>query len=259
MQTFSLQSGSNGNAFYVEAAGVRLLFDCGIPARLVAERLAAHGRDAARIDALILSHEHTDHLSGAGALHRRFHMPIYASMGTARFGRELLGAVDALHTFGAGERIEFGPVTVWTFRTPHDAAEPVCFVVEHERTRLGILTDLGAPTARLAELFESLDAAYLESNYDPEMLRRGPYPIDLQQRIRGGRGHISNDQSAVLAAAGARRRLQWVAAAHLSEVNNAPELALAAHREQVGREFPVYVASRHAVSDVLEVRTNGKR
>ncbi|MFO0973234.1 MAG: MBL fold metallo-hydrolase [Phycisphaerae bacterium] len=253
MLTFSLQSGSNGNAIYVEAGGVRLLFDCGISAKLAAERMAARGRDLRDLDALVVSHEHIDHVLGAGVVHRRYGTPVFMSYGTQRGARESLGELRRATLFGAGERIEFGPVRVQTFRTPHDALEPVCFVVEFEGRRLGILTDLGTPTRRLAELVETLDAAYLESNYDAEMLAGGPYTPDLKRRIRGGRGHLSNGESAVLAARGAARRLRWVAAAHLSAVNNTSELALAAHRAGVGSSFPVVVASRDAVGEVLEL------
>ncbi len=255
--TFSLQSGSNGNCIYVEAAGVRLLFDCGLSGQLAALRMAARGRDLDGIDALIISHEHDDHVRGAGIIHRRHGIPIYITRHTQRRAAGLLGRVTDPHYFEPGERIEFGPVTVHTIRTPHDAIEPVCFVVAHEDRRLGILTDLGHPFRALEAIMPDLDAAYLESNYDPDMLENGPYDRRLKDRIRGKHGHISNDESADLVKRSVGllngARLKWIAAAHLSETNNLPDLALAAHNRAVGKQFPIHLASRDAVSDMLEL------
>ncbi|MCK6455792.1 MAG: MBL fold metallo-hydrolase [Phycisphaerae bacterium] len=253
MITFSLQSGSNGNCIYVEAGDARLLFDCGISGTLAAERMAAHGRNIADVTAIIVSHEHDDHVRGAGVLHRRYRIPLYITQATQRRAQPLLGALTRVHHFLPGARIEFGDVRVFTIPTPHDAVEPVGFVVEHERRRLGILTDLGHPFRDLKRLLESLDAAYLESNYDPEMLDTGPYPPELKARIRGRHGHLSNGESATLSSAAVRHRLKWIAAAHLSETNNEPELALDAHHGAIGKGFPVHVASRYAVGDVLSV------
>jgi len=251
--TFSLQSGSNGNSIYVEADGVRLLFDAGLSGALAAERLAARGRDIRDVTALVLSHEHDDHVRGAGVFQRKFGIPIWITRRTLRRSAALIGPVSDVRHFTAGERIEFGPVRVFTVPTPHDAAEPVCFVIEHAGRRLGILTDLGHPFRALPRILEDLDAAYLESNYDPEMLAAGPYPAALKARIRGQHGHLSNEESAALSARAARSRLGWIAAAHLSEVNNEPERALDAHRRGIGRTFPVHLASRYAVGDVLEI------
>jgi phosphoribosyl 1,2-cyclic phosphodiesterase len=251
--TFSLQSGSNGNSIYVEADGVRLLFDCGLSGQLAALRMAARGRELDGIDALIISHEHDDHVRGAGIFQRKFGIPIWITRRTLRRSKAMIGPVSDVRHFTAGERIEFGSVRVFTIPTPHDAAEPVCFVIEHAGRRLGILTDLGHPFRALPRILEDLDAAYLESNYDPEMLATGPYPAALKARIRGQHGHLSNEESAALSARAARGRLRWVAAAHLSEVNNDPELALNSHRRGVGRTFPVHLASRYAVGDILEI------
>jgi phosphoribosyl 1,2-cyclic phosphodiesterase len=253
MITFSLQSGSNGNAVYVEAGEVRLLFDAGISGVRAAERMAARGRDIRDVDALIISHEHDDHVRGAGVLHRRYGLPLYITRKTYRRAANMLGPISDVHPFAAGSRLEFGAVRVFTLPTPHDAAEPVCFIVEHEGRRLGILTDLGYPFHGLASLLGDLDGAYLESNYDVEMLTAGPYSESLKARIRGKHGHLSNAESATLAARAASSRLRWVAAAHLSETNNHPDLALETHRDAVGRYFPVHLASRYGVSEVFEV------
>jgi phosphoribosyl 1,2-cyclic phosphodiesterase len=252
MITFSLQSGSNGNAIYVEACGVRLLFDAGLSGKAAAERLAVHGRDACEVDVLIVSHEHADHARCAGIFQRKFGLPIYATHKTWRATVAGQGRVDDVRHFRAGERLVFGKVTVHTVPTPHDAADGVAFVVEAERRRLGIFTDLGHPFDRLARWLEAVDAAYLESNYDPEMLECGPYPAALKARIRGAGGHLSNPEAAeLLRDCGGKPR--WVALAHLSEQNNHPQVALHTHRAVVGRDFPFRIAGRHEASDLLEL------
>ncbi|HUU85498.1 MAG TPA: MBL fold metallo-hydrolase [Phycisphaerae bacterium] len=253
MLTFSLQSGSNGNSIYVEADGVRLLFDAGISGKRAAERMALHGRDIRDVDALILSHDHVDHVRCAGVYQRKFGLPIYLTRTTHRAIWCDLGELTDVRYFRSGRPIEFGRVTVHTVRTPHDAADGNVFVVQAEGKRLGVLTDLGHPFAGLDRLLEELDAAYLESNYDPDMLEAGSYPPHLKQRIRGRGGHISNDEAAELTEHCGAHRPQWIALAHLSEENNRPDLALQTHRRLLGRSYPLHVAGRYEASDVLKV------
>ncbi len=253
MRTFSLQSGSNGNSIYVEANGVRLLFDAGISGSLAERRMAAHGRNIRDVDALIISHNHIDHLRCAGIYQRKFGFPIYITRRTLTATWCNLGKLSDVRYFDSGDSLTFGHVTVHTIRTPHDAADGVAFVIECEGKRLGILTDLGHPFRGLQDLLEQVDGAYLECNYDPEMLETGSYPAMLKARIRGDGGHISNDESAMLLRACARRRPKWIAVAHLSEENNRPELAISAQHSAVGRDYPVHHASRHEVSELLFV------
>ncbi len=250
--TYSLQSGSNGNCIFVEACGVKLLIDAGIAGCVAAKRLGAYGRNIRDCDALLISHEHVDHTRGAGTYHRMFGLPVYFTRATFAATKGI-GRLKDVRYFRAGDSLEFGTVTVHTIRTPHDAVDGVAFVVEAEGKRLGILTDLGHPFAGLAALLSDVDAAYLESNYDPELLETGSYPAALKARIRGDGGHLSNEEAAGLARTATGRRLRWVAMAHLSERNNRPQLALAAHRRAVGEYFPVYHASRYEVGPQLEV------
>lgn len=254
MITFSLQSGSNGNSIYVEAGGVRLLFDAGISGKMAQQRMARHGRDIHHVDALLISHDHSDHVRCAGIYHRKFALPVYITRVTYRAVGRHLGPIDDLRHFKAGQTLEFGPVKVHSVRTPHDAADGVVFIVEHEGSKLGILTDLGHPFAGLDRLLADVDAAYLESNYDPDLLETGPYPAYLKARVRGVGGHLSNHESAKLVAAcHGRTGPQWIALAHLSEENNCPDLALQTHRACVGTEYPYHLASRDGVSEVLAV------
>lgn len=252
MITFSLQSGSNGNSIYVEADGVRLLFDAGISGRQARERMESHGRQIRDVNALLLTHDHTDHVRCAGIFQRLFGIPIYMTEPTYRVVRHPLGRVRDVRHFRAGEAISFGPVTVYSYPTAHDAADGVAFVVECGRKRLGIFTDLGHPFDGLTELLESVGAAYLESNYDPLMLEEGPYPPLLKARIRGAGGHLSNEESAELVRRCGRRH-KWLALAHLSECNNHPELALEAHRSVLGRNRVLTVAGRYGVSELLRL------
>ena len=224
----------------------------GISAREAEERLRARGRDIRACHGLFVSHEHDDHVRCAGVWQRRFGLPLHIAAGALRACRAL-GPLHDVRPFRAGDRVEVGPVTVHTLRTPHDAAEPVAFVVEHEGKRVGILTDLGHPFRELASTLPQLDGAYLESNYDPGLLESGSYPAALKARIRGGRGHLSNVQSALLARGSIGPRLRWIAIAHLSEQNNHPELALDEHRRHVGSSFPVHLAPRHGPGPLLEV------
>lgn len=253
MRTFSLQSGSNGNSIYVEVGDKRLLFDAGISGKQAELRMREHGRDIRDCDAVILSHDHSDHTRCAGIFQRKFGLPICVTQSTFRRIQPYAGKVHDLRYFSPGDTIVFDDVRVRSIPTPHDATESVCFVVEHDGKRLGIFTDLGHPFRALREAIHEVDAMYLESNYDPEMLESGPYPWHLKQRIAGAKGHISNSESADLVRDCGGRQLKWVAAAHLSGENNCPDLAIETHRKQVGTSFPVHLAYRDGVSDVLEV------
>ncbi len=253
MQTFSLQSGSNGNSIYVEAGDVRLLFDAGISGRQAALRMATHGRDIRDVTAIILSHDHWDHVRCAGVFHRKIGAPVYMTRTTEKAIWRNLGTLKDVRYFRSGEPMLFDGVTVHTFRTPHDAADASMFVVEHEGKRLGVMTDLGHPFDRLARLLGEVDAAYLESNYDPAMLEEGPYPEHLKARIRGLGGHLSNADAAGLIQRCQARRPKWIALAHLSQQNNHPDTALETHRMHLGTEYPLFVAGRDGVSQVLQV------
>ena len=251
--TFSLQSGSNGNSIYVETAGVRLLFDAGISGRQAERRMALHGRDIRAVDAVIISHDHVDHARCAGIYQRKFGIPIYMTRNTQQAIRCDLGPLTDVHHFQSGQTLEFNGVRVYTVRTPHDAADGVGFVVESRQRRLGIFTDLGHPFGELQDLLMSVDAAYLESNFDPLMLDQGPYPPATKARIRGPAGHLSNAEAAELLASCGRQRPEWIALAHLSETNNDPELALETHQTRIGRSYPFEIAGRYGVSSILTV------
>jgi phosphoribosyl 1,2-cyclic phosphodiesterase len=255
MQVISLQSGSNGNSIYVETDGVKLLFDAGISGIQAKRRLASHDRDIADVNAVLISHDHADHSRCMGIYYRKFGLPVYATAKTYRAAsRYDLGEINDLRHFKAGESLKFNQVTVETFPTPHDGVDGVVFVVDDGKKRLGILTDLGHVFSGLDDLVGSLDAALLESNYDPDMLANGPYPEFLKERIEGPGGHISNCEAADVLKSSASQRMQWACLAHLSEDNNTPQLAIKTHRRILGKQLPILVATRYEVSDVMEVR-----
>jgi phosphoribosyl 1,2-cyclic phosphodiesterase len=257
MIAISLQSGSSGNCIYIEAGGVRLLIDAGITGVQAQERLAAHGRDIRAVDAVIISHDHGDHIRHAGVYQRKFGIPIYVTPATlaAATTRCNLGKLTDVRTFRACDKIRFGEVLVHAIPTPHDGVDGSVFVIEAGKKRIGVLTDLGHVFKDLSRIVSSLDAVFLESNYDPDMLAAGPYPAYLKQRIRGPHGHISNIEAAeLLRRACEEQRLQWACLSHLSEENNHPDVALKTHREVISGNVVLHVADRYQSTRIFTVR-----
>jgi phosphoribosyl 1,2-cyclic phosphodiesterase len=278
MHVIPLQSGDKGNCIYVDAGSTRLLFDAGISAKQAQERLACEGRDVCAVDALLISHDHLDHSRSMGIYQRKSGLPVYVTPKTLRaaMAKSDLGHIAEVRHFQAGETLRFGRVRVETIPTPHDADDGVVFVVDDGRYRLGILTDLGHVFGHLHAVINSLSAVLLESNFDPEMLGRAPYPRSVKDRIRGPGGHISNFEAAELLLASASRRLQWCCLAHLSELCNTPQLALQTHRrvlrgrtgllsdllaafglrterKTLAERLPFHVASRDQATQVLKL------
>jgi phosphoribosyl 1,2-cyclic phosphodiesterase len=239
----------------VEACGVRLLIDAGISGVQMQQRLEAHGVQPGDIDALLISHDHSDHAHCMGIYHRKFQIPVYVTGPTLTAARQRarLGMIDDVRCFHAGESLRLGGVTVETIPTPHDGVDGVAFVVDDGQCRLGVLTDLGHVFSGLEDILRSLDAVLLESNYDPQMLENGPYPAFLQERIRGPGGHLSNHESAGLLRRAFRDRLRWACLGHLSEHNNNPTLALETHQAVLGDQYPLRLASRYRASEMFEV------
>lgn len=250
---FSLQSGSSGNCMFVEAGNVRLLFDAGICGVEAERRLASCGYDIRGVDALIISHDHADHVLYAGVYQRKYGLPIYATPGTlsAAERRHGLGSLKDVSLFFAGGTLRFGRVSVESVPTPHDGADGAAFVVDAGGKRLGIMTDLGHVFEGLSELVAGLDAVFIESNYEPSMLEKGPYPAFLKRRIAGPAGHISNSESAELLRP--CTRLKWACLSHLSGRNNSPETALSIHRRTIQRDLPLYVAGRSGATGIMRL------
>lgn len=255
MRAFSLQSGSNGNCIYVETGGVRLLFDAGINGVQAEKKLSARGCSMSDIDAVIISHDHGDHVRYAGIFQRKYGLPLYVTAKTLDTAakRHPIGKLHDVRHFCSGGVMEFGSVSVHSIPTPHDSADGSVFVISSGGKRLGIMTDLGHVFDGLGDVVSTLDAVFIESNYDPDMLAKGPYTAFLKKRIRGPEGHLSNAEAAELLQDASARRLKWACLAHLSEQNNRASLAIATHRSIVHSRMPLYVASRYAPSEILEI------
>lgn len=254
----TLASGSSGNCVYAEHDGGAVLVDAGISGKRIAEGLKKIGRDGTRLSGVILTHDHHDHISAAGVMARRYKIPLCMSRGTFSGCKSRLGKVELVQIFKAGDTFTLGGFTVETLPTPHDGEEPTAIILSSGKTRVGVLTDLGHPFDELRRTLATLDAAVLESNYDPQMLKNGPYPYHLQQRIRSDAGHISNAEAGMLVREHGGR-LKAVLLAHLSQNNNTPELALSTfHQEASDYVKRVHawtgVAPRHEPSLLLALR-----
>lgn len=236
MKVIILQSGSAGNCLYVESRGAAILVDAGISARQLELRLARCGGDLAKVKAVIVSHGHRDHIGHAGVYHRRLRLPVFAPPASASWlaWQENFSPL----AYAPGDRLEIEHLIVETVPTPHDAPDSVAFVVSDGHRRLGVFTDLGHPFPELDKAMATVDAVIIESNYDPQMLAEGPYPADLQARIRGPGGHLSNIEAAECVKR-YYRQFQWICLAHLSQHNNTPEIACQTFRRIVPSRSPI--------------------
>ncbi|HET9023643.1 MAG TPA: MBL fold metallo-hydrolase [Burkholderiaceae bacterium] len=237
MRACSLGSGSSGNALVVEARDgttvTRVLVDDGFNLKQLGRRLERAGLCLHDIDAVLVTHEHSDHVGGVVRYACKAGIPVYCSEGTALAAGLLVRGVE-WRELVSGVRQEIGALVVDPYEVPHDAAEPLQFVFGDGGRWLGLLTDAGEPTALMVAALRRVDALVLECNHDEAMLRTGPYATFLKMRIAGGRGHLSNAQAAAVLRRMDCTRLRWVAAAHLSAQNNTKALACAALAAALG-------------------------
>ncbi|SRR6266581_6502055 len=225
MRFASLGSGSSGNALVIEAGATRILLDCGFGPRELARRLARLGLEGGDLDAVVVSHEHTDHAAGVLAAANKFELGVFLTHGTRAALVEAKAAARALTVIDSHQAFAIGDIEVRPFPVPHDAREPVQFVFADGSRRLGVFTDAGCTTPHIARMLSGCEALILECNHDAAMLEAGDYPLRLKQRIRGRYGHLDNTAAAALLASLDGSRLRHVVAAHLSRQNNAPRLA----------------------------------
>ncbi|MFO1308256.1 MAG: MBL fold metallo-hydrolase [Burkholderiales bacterium] len=228
MRFASLGSGSEGNGLVVEAGGSRLMIDCGFGVRDAAARLARLGLSPADVDAIVVTHEHSDHVGGVAAFAARHGIPVWLTFGTLTVTGERFTGVTRVYGFDSHDTFAVGALEVRPFPVPHDAREPVQFVVTDGAVRLGVVTDLGTSTPAVEAALSGCDALVLECNHDAGMLAGGKYPPLLKARIAGRYGHLDNASSAALLASIDTSRLRHVIAAHLSKENNTPAHARAA-------------------------------
>ncbi len=254
MRFACLGSGSQGNALLIEAGATRVLLDCGFSMRETSLRLARLGLTPDQLTAIVVTHEHADHVGGVGRLARRFRLPVWLSHGTYAHLAGLDQLPEDCRLIHSHSAFALGDLWVEPFPVPHDAREPLQFVFGDGRNRLGILTDTGSVTAHIAQTLAGCDALVLECNHDEAMLREGPYPQHLKERVGGRFGHLSNAAAADLLARLDTRRLRHLVAAHLSEKNNRPHLARQALAQALGcAEAWVAVADQHEGLDWREL------
>jgi phosphoribosyl 1,2-cyclic phosphodiesterase len=226
-----LASGSGGNAALVEAGGTRLLVDAGLGPRILSDRLSSAGVDPASLAAVVLTHEHNDHIRGAARFCARWGVPLAGTRGTylaSGLGAETIPGYQVLEP---GAPRHLGSLEVSGVPVPHDAAAPLAYVISWDGWSLGLATDLGHVSQPLAEAFRGCDALILESNYDPAMLRDGPYPWPLKERILARTGHLSNSETSRFLGQELGESCRTVVLAHLSQNNNHPEVARMAAEE----------------------------
>lgn len=227
MRLASLGSGSRGNALFVEEAGTRILVDAGFSGAQLARRLRALRVEPTSIDAVVVTHDHRDHTSGAGVAARRWGWPLFMSPATRSALDGLLRGPEEVRLFEAGAHFDVGELTVMSFLTCHDAADPLAVTLTGRRSgvKLGVATDLGRPTTSVLHALSGCHFLVLEANHDEVLLREGPYPWSIKQRIGGSRGHLSNRLAAELATELLHPDLCGILLAHLSQECNDPSRA----------------------------------
>lgn len=214
-------SGSRGNATLVNAAGNQVLIDCGFTIKETQRRLQLLGSDAEQLDAILVTHEHGDHIKGVAPLARKFNIPVYMTPGT--WHSKDLGQLADLRLIENYQPFQLGDLRVVPVAVPHDAREPAQFIIELGSKRLGILTDLGNISLHVEQQFGHCDALVLEANHDSMMLAMGPYPLSLKDRVGGPWGHLNNQQALRFLQDSDLDRLQQLVIAHVSEKNNCME------------------------------------
>lgn len=221
-----LASGSKGNSIYISDGQTSVLIDAGLSGVEIERRMKANNLAPENLDAIIVSHEHADHIHGVGVLSRRFAIPVHISHKTRDAASSLLGRIDEFNIFECGTGFNINDIYFHPFSLSHDAKDTAGFTVSKNKTKIGIATDLGIATTIVKEHLKMCSILILEANHDPDMLVDGPYPWPLKQRIKSRAGHLSNEDSKVLLQEIVHDNLEHVILSHLSETNNTPEKAL---------------------------------
>ncbi len=231
-----LASGSRGNSTVLSGGRTRLLVDAGLSCRETLRRMRRAGEDPGALDGILISHEHSDHNSGVAVLSRTLNLPVYVSEATYHsWSRHNENGLQRVEFFAPGRRFQVGDIQVEPFTIPHDSADPVGFSFRAEGIKIGIVTDLGYVPASVADHVRGCDLLMVESNHDLEMLRGGPYPWQVKQRVMSRVGHLSNDALADFLVNDYDGSAAFLVLAHLSEQNNHPEIARRAAERALGR------------------------
>ncbi len=251
-----LGGGSRGNCTYIESGDTRILIDNGFSGKEITARMAVIDRHPEQLSAVIVTHEHSDHVSGVGVLSRRYNLPVYANPATHRAAAGKVGNLSALEEFSTGSRFVVNNLEVHPFAISHDAAEPVGFVIDDGRQRVGYCTDTGKVTKLMAHLLSRCHGLVLESNHDPQMLMDGPYPFPLKQRVQSNLGHLSNGDAASFVSGLGNSSLRTLILSHLSETNNHPRLARTAFEHTTAgfsKNIELSLACQDCTGDLIDL------
>jgi phosphoribosyl 1,2-cyclic phosphodiesterase len=252
MQGFCpLASGSKGNAIFFGTKNTRILIDAGISAKIVADRLDEIGVALSDIDAILITHEHTDHIRGLSTLAFRHKIPVFANSDTAKAIVEILGEAPRFKIFSTGETFEFGDIEVHPFSIQHDTLDPVAFTIKTGQLKTGFCTDLGFATTLVKNHLQNCDYLYIEANHQPSMVHACSRPQIYKQRVLSRQGHLSNEQCAELLAEVAHKNLKHIHLAHLSEECNNPTLALEIIMKkllELGHPIETSIAFQYSIS-----------
>lgn len=264
MRVTVLGSGSSGNSILVESARTRLLVDAGFSGRDLERRLASREVEPDSIDALLVTHDHSDHTRGMGILARRWGIPLYLTDKTRRACAKLLNGDERIHPYADSEPVIVGDLLVSPFLTVHDAVDPVAITVSDLSAgeKLGIATDMGRPTAAVRAALRECDLLVLEANHDEILLRESPYPWSVKARIGGSHGHLSNRAAADLAHELHHFGLAAVVLAHLSENSNDPHLAadvVGVRLEGVGYRGEIFLGRQHEALEPIDITALRRR
>jgi phosphoribosyl 1,2-cyclic phosphodiesterase len=247
----SLNSGSNGNCYYIGNKNEAVFVDAGLSCKETEIRMKRLGLDIRRVKAIFISHEHSDHILGVSVLVAKYKIPVYVSGPTLKEAG-FWKIRQYTQPFTTHEAIEIGAIRITAFQKKHDASDPHSFVVSEAKTHVGVFTDIGMPCEQLIHYFKQCHAAFLEANYDEEMLEKGRYPLVLKKRIRGGQGHLSNRQALELYISHRPAFMSHLLLSHLSKENNRPELVESLFNA-VPTQTRVLIASRYQESALYEI------
>ena len=262
MNVCSIASGSSGNCIYVGSEKNHILIDAGVSRKRIVEGLQEIGVAPEKLDAIFVTHEHSDHIQGIHMMVKMFGVPVFATGGTLdgicmKDSKKVIGR-DKLYQLYADEAVSIGNLQIMPFRMSHDAAEPVCYTVKSGSTKLGIATDLGKYDEYTIDHLADSDILFLEANHDISMLEAGKYPYQLKCRILSDRGHLSNEAAGRLLCRLSQKKLKYAFLAHLSKENNYPQLAYEAVKCQIWEEmgwnqlpFELMVAQRDKPSKMI--------
>ena len=249
--TASLNSGSNGNCYYIGNSSEAVLIDAGLTCRETEKRMKRLGLSMERVKAIFISHEHGDHIKGIESIVTKYNLPVYITPATLAHSRLRIPG-QLIRSFSAYEPVLIGGLSVNAFPKLHDAADPHSFIISGNGVNIGVFTDIGAPCEHVTANFRKCHAAFLEANYDANMLAYGRYPQHLKNRISGGHGHLSNLQALELFISHSSVFMSHLYLSHLSQDNNKPELAAKLFESHAGKT-KVIVASRHVETEVYKI------